>query len=317
MQKDDMTTLSKPRRISPLWVLFLGILAVSTASILIRFAQKEASSLVIAAYRLFFAWLFLLPLAIRKHRHEFAQIARQQWLWILLSGIFLAFHFAAWITSLEFTSVATSVVLVTTTPLWVGLFSPLVLRERLSRALLIGLLIALSGGMLVGMSGSCSLTAQGLVCPSMSIFFSGNSFVGNILALAGAVFAAAYLLAGRKVRANLSLVPYITMVYGVSAITLIGMAAFSGQRFVGFSTTTYLMLLGLAVIPQLFGHSAFNYALRYVSAAVVSVALLGEPIGSTILAMILLKETPTNLELAGGVLILIGITLATRAKVEE
>ncbi len=307
-----MTLPPEPRRISPFLVLFFGILAVSTASIFIRYAQQEAASLVIAAYRLALATLILLPIALRRSRRELSALNRQQVILIILSGVFLALHFAAWITSLEYTTVASSVVLVTTTPLWVGLLSPVILRERLPAAVALGLAIALLGGAIVGLSEACQVTAQGLACPPGTAFFQGSAFMGNALALVGAWCAAAYLLVGRRLRPTMSLIAYITAVYGVAAAALVIMAALSGQRLAGFAPSTYLMFLALAVFPQLLGHSSFNYGLRYLSAAFVAVALLGEPIGSTLLALVILKETPAILEIAGGVVILIGIYVAAR-----
>lgn len=309
-------THASPRAhlVSPLLVLFMGILAVSTASIFIRYAQQEVSSLVIAAYRLSLATLILLPVALIRYPQELSRLRARQVILIVLSGVFLALHFAVWITSLELTSVASSVVLVTTTPLWVGIFAPLILRERISTLVVGGLVVALVGSSVVGLSDACSISRLGISCPPLGSFFQGSAFTGNFLALSGAWFAAAYLLVGRSLRATLPLIPYITCVYGVAAVALVIMALISGQPLVGFSSSTYLFLLCLAVFPQLLGHSSFNYSLGYLPAAFVSVALLGEPIGSTILAFILLKETPTILEIAGGVIILIGIYLATRAE---
>jgi drug/metabolite transporter (DMT)-like permease len=213
--------------------------------------------------------------------------------------------------------VASSVVLVTTTPLWVGLFSPLFLREKLPTAVAVGLVVALAGGFLVGMSEACDLSTSGMVCPPITQFLQAETSLGNLLALAGALFAAAYLMVGRRLRPSLSLIGYITTVYSTAAVTLVIMALISGQVLAGFSSLIYLAFLALAVIPQLLGHSSFNYALGYLSAAYVSVALLGEPIGSTLLALVLLKETPTMLELVGGVIILAGIYLATRGQKEK
>jgi drug/metabolite transporter (DMT)-like permease len=307
-----MKTYTKPQRFPPLLVLLCGILIVSTSSIFIRYAQKEVASIVIAAYRLSIATLILLPIAIRGHREELLGLRKTQVGLIVLSGVFLAFHFASWITSLEYTTVASSVVLVSTTPLWVALLSPLVLRERPTRMVVVGMVIALLGGTLVGISEACSLSTSGLTCPPVSVFFQGQAFFGNLLALTGAIMAAAYLLVGRWLRPTVSLIVYITTVYGTAAIALVIMALFSRQPLGGFSWMVYLAFLALAVGPQLLGHTSFNYSLRYLSAAYVSVALLGEPIGSTILALIILKEIPTTLEVVGGIVILVGIYLASR-----
>lgn len=293
-------------------VLFFGILCVSTAAIFIRFAQDEVSSLVIAAYRLSIATLFLLPIVLLKTRSEIRNLTKKDWLQLSLAGIFLGLHFAAWITSLEMTSVASSVVLVTTTPLWVAIFSPLVLKERLNPGLWTGLLLSMVGGILVGLSESCTLSGLSLNCGGIKDIFQGKALVGNLLALAGAWFSASYLMTGRKVRPHLSLYSYTFIVYGVAAVLLILMAGFRHLPFTGFSSRNFLFLILLGIIPQLFGHSSFNWALRYLPATFVSLALLGEPIGATILAVIFLSESPSLGELLGGVLILTGIYLASR-----
>lgn len=295
----------------PMVVLLIGILAVSTASIFIRFAQQEASSLVIAAYRMTLAGLILAPVALPGAvRSMQALRPGQRWL-ILLSGLFLALHFGAWITSLEYTSVASSVVLVTTTPLWVAILSPLVLKERIRRATWLGLLIAMAGGVLVGFQESCTL--QGLICLSLQDFLRGQAMLGNALALFGAFMAAGYMVVGRQVRPVFSLFSYTFWVYSISAVFLLLFVAISGEKFAGFAGTTYLWFTLLAVIPQVIGHSSFNWALKYLPAAFVSLALLGEPVGTTILAVIFLKEAPGMGEWIGGVLILVGIFLASRS----
>jgi drug/metabolite transporter (DMT)-like permease len=287
-----------------------GILAVSTASIFIRFAQAEAPSLVIAAYRLFFASLVLAPIAILRHGPELRALSRRDLGLGLLSGIFLAMHFATWITSLEYTSVASSVVLVTTTPLWVALLSPLILREPISRPVIIGLILSLAGGSVVGLSDACSWNG-GLACPSAGEMLKGQAFLGNFLSLFGAWMAAGYIIIGRRLRAKVSLIPYIFMVYGMAAVILVVTMFAAGKSPVGFSPTIYVWMLALALVPQLLGHSTFNWALKYLPASVVSVTLLGEPIGSTILAYIFLSELPTPFKMVGGVLILVGIYLST------
>lgn len=293
-------------------VLLFGIVCVSTAAILIRYAQEEVSSLVIAAYRLGVASLFLLPVVLFKTRSEIRSLPKTVWFQLTLAGIFLGLHFAAWITSLEMTSVASSVVLVTTTPLWVALFSPLILKERLNRGIWLGLLLSMSGGILVGLHQTCTLSGLNLTCSGLEDMLQGRVLVGNLLALAGAWLSASYLMVGRKVRPHLSLFSYTFIVYGVAAVLLVLMAGVRHLPFVGFSARSYLFLILLGIIPQLLGHSSFNWALRYVPATFVSVALLGEPIGATILAILFLRESPSLGELVGGMLILAGIYLASR-----
>ena len=295
------------------FAIITAILAVSTASIFIRFAQREAPSLVIAALRLTFASLILAPLALTRHRVELRALTRSDLLLGLLSGVFLAIHFATWISSLEYTSVASSVVLVSTGPLWVALLSPIFLKEPLSRPVLLGMLLALLGGTIIGLGDSCQLDG-GLVCPSLLQFVQGKAFFGNFLALVGAWAVAGYLIIGRKLRAGMSLVPYIFVVYGIAALILLGIMFAAGQHPTGYSPLTYIWMLLLALVPQLIGHSTYNWALRYLPAALVSITTLGEPVGSAILAYFILSEVPTLLTILGGVLILAGIYLASRIK---
>ena len=299
---------------SPLIGLVIGILAVSSASLFIRFAQKEASSLVIAAFRMGLAAVIVAPFTFKKFRFEIVRVSKTTIALLVLSGAFLAFHFAVWITSLEYTSVASSVVLVTTAPLWVALLSPIFLKEKLNRWILLGLVVSLSGSIIVGMSSGCVFNQSQLVCEGLSATFHGRAFLGNIMALAGAFLSGGYLMVGRKVREKVSLSSYIFSVYSVAAVILILLVVFTRQRVSGFSTPVYLYLLALALIPQIIGHSTFNWALKYLSAAYVSIALLGEPIGTVILTMIFLHETPAIMELIGGGLILLGILVATRSQ---
>lgn len=308
MHADSTSTKVSTR---PLMVVMAGILAVSTASIFIRQAQQEAASLVVAAYRLGLASLILLPFAYQK-RKEISEFHKRQWLLALGAGGILALHFAAWITSLEYTSIASSVVLVTTTPLWVAIFSPIFLKERLNRAAVFGLGIAMIGGTVVGLSEACSLSQTGLECNSLQGFWSGRAAFGNFLALVGAWMAAGYMMIGRGLRPGLSLISYVFVVYGVAALVLMGLVGLAGLPLTGYRPTTFIWFAALAIIPQLLGHSSLNWALRYLPASFVSVSLLGEPIGSILLAFLFLDEIPTGLEFAGGVLILMGIVLASR-----
>jgi drug/metabolite transporter (DMT)-like permease len=303
---------TSPRRSTLLFVLLAGILAVSTASILITFAQDEgAPSIVIAAFRLTLATLGLAPLALTRYRPQLRALSTREWMLALLSGVFLAVHFSVWITSLQYTSVASSVVLVSTTPLWVALLSPLVLHERVGAAAYVGLVLALAGGTVVGLSDACTWQGSLIACQSVT-FFGGTAFLGDFLALAGAWMAAGYMLVGRKLRAKMDLIPYIFVVYGMAAVLLIVFMFGLRESPLGFPPITYLWLILLALVPQLLGHSIFNWSLKYIPASLVSVTLLGEPVGSTILAYFLLQQQPGWVKIGGALLILAGIWMATR-----
>jgi len=295
------------------FALLTAILAVSTSSIFIRFAQTDAPSLVIAALRLTCATLLLAPLAWTRHRGELETLGRKEIIPGAIAGIFLAVHFATWISSLAYTSVASSVVFVSTGPLWVALLSPVLLHERLTRAVLIGLTIAVLGGIIVGVSDACTWDA-GLQCPELNKIMEGRAMWGNFLALAGAWTVSGYLMIGRKLRTKISLIPYIFLVYGMSAIVLIIMMLVSGHSALGYPARTYGWIFLLAAFPQLIGHSTYNWVLRYIPATLVAIITLVEPIGSAILAYFVLRETPSNGVLFGGLLILLGIYLASRSR---
>lgn len=291
--------------------LVAAIAAVSTASIFIRFAQADAPSLVIAALRLTFATLLLAPLALSRHRTELQTLTRKEITLTVFSGLFLAAHFATWITSLEYTTVASSAVFVSTGPLWVALLSPFLLNERLSRASLFGLALALIGGTVVGLSDACVLH-NGIQCPELGQVLQGQVMWGNFLALAGAWAVTGYLILGRKLRAKMSLVTYIFLVYGIAALGLIVVMFAASQSPLGYPLQAYVWIFLLALIPQIIGHSTFNWALGYLPAAFVAVTTLGEPVGSAVLAFFILQETPSAIMVFGGMLILFGIYLASR-----
>ncbi|HTP10012.1 MAG TPA: DMT family transporter [Anaerolineae bacterium] len=298
--------MQKTAQIRLFLILACGIFAVSTASILIRFAlDEDVPPLIIAAYRLTLAALILTPIVLRTRRPELRALTRRDWQWALLSGFFLALHFATWISSLDYTTVTSSVVLVTTGPIWVALLSWLIWRERLTRPIVLGLIIAVLGGMLVGFSDSRGL---GL---------GGTQLWGDFLALAGAWFVAGYLLIGRQLRHRMSLLTYIYIVYGSAALWLIALAVLSGASFTRqangqpYPASAYVWMLLLAILPQLVGHSSYNYALRFLPPTYVAIVSLAEPIGSSILAFVLLQEVPLPLTIVGAIVILIGIGLAS------
>ena len=305
--------LPQSKKLSPILGLGFGILAASTASIFIRFAQEQAPSITIAALRLLFATIILAPVALLQRHEEIRHFNQKKLVLLLVSGIFLALHFASWISSLEYTTVASSVVLVTTSPLWVALISPILLKESLKKQARIGLAIALAGSMVVGLGQSCQLIDGRMVCEESGQLLSDRVLWGNFLALVGAWCAAGYLIIGRQLRSSVSLVSYAFIVYGIAALALLGLVAVSGQTISGYSPDVYVWCLLLAIFPQILGHSSFNWALKYISANFVSLALLGEPVASVILAVIFLKETPTILEMVGGITILVGIYFASRS----
>lgn len=263
------------------------------------------------------AVLMLAPFTFKRAIPEIRSLPKKTLWLLLLAGVFLGLHFAAWISSLEFTSVASSVVLVTTAPLWVALLSPFFLNEKITTWVLAGLVISLTGSVIVGLNGACTLTSSNFDCSSVGEFFQGRGSLGNLLALAGAFLSAGYLMVGRRVRSGLTLLTYTFVVYGIAALVLLLLVVIRGYSFTGFPAEVYLWILLLAAVPQILGHSIFNYLLKYLSASYVSIALLGEPVGTVILAYFFLRESPTGLEVFGGVLILAGIAVATRTQKKD
>lgn len=302
---------SRTRFILPI-ALIVATLAVSTASIFIRFAQADgAPSLVIAALRITIATLLIAPVALTRYWDEIKRFTQTEILLGVASGIFLALHFATWISSLEYTSVASSVVFVGTGPLWVALLSPMLLKEHISRTAIVGLAVAVIGGAIIGLADAC-VWDGGLVCQSLQDALQGRAMWGNFLALAGAWAVTGYLIIGRKLRAGTSLVPYIFLVYGMAAVALLVIMLASGNSPLGYEPSTYGWIFLLAAIPQLIGHTTYNWTLKYLPATMVAVTVLGEPIGSATLAFFLLNETPSLMTILGGMLILIGIFLSSR-----
>ena len=285
-------------RFSPYLVLLGGILIASSAAILFKLAPGNNNALLIAAGRLGLASLVVVPLAGARAGAELRAVTRREWGLMTLSGCFLALHFASWFGSLQYTSVVSSTTLVATTPIWVGLAAWLLWRERMRRALMTGMLIALIGSVLIGWSDGQG--EQGAA-----------PLLGDLLALVGAWGAAGYFLAGTVVRRRVDILPYIAGTYSVAALVLIVWALLAGYSFAGHAPLLYAVMAGLALGPQLLGHTAFNWSLRYLSPTVVTLATLGEPIGSSLLALLILQQVPQPLQIVGGLVLLSGIVVAT------
>jgi len=279
--------------------LSVGVLTVSSAAILIRLAQAGAHSLAVAAWRLVLAALILTPLAVVRARREIRALSKADWGRVLLSGLLLAIHFVCWITSLSMTSVAASVVLMTTHPIFAAVGSYLLLGEPMERGMMVALGVAVAGSGVIALGD----VGQGT-----------HRLLGDLLALLGGISAAGYFLIGRRVRTQLSLLGYVYPVYGTAALILLVVLLASGAPPLPESGEPWAWLGLMALGPQILGHSSLNWALRYLSATFVTLATLGEPIGSTLLAWWLLGELPTTAALVGGALILGGIVLASRAE---
>lgn len=296
------TALERPS-VPPALGIVVGVIAVSTASIFIRFAQQAgANSLAIAALRLMIATLVLLPFALNRCRDEFRALSRRDLLIATVSGTFLGGHFATWILSLEFTRVVSSVVLVSLSPLFIAAASALFLKEPLTTRIVIGMLIAIAGGVLIGLSDS------GGTVPGQ------NPTLGNVLALAGALCMTPYLIIARALRSKFSLLAYITLVYGAAAVVLMLVVLLTRTPLTVGDPWAYLWIALLALMPQLVGHTSFNWSVRRLPAVYGTIPVLGEPVGSTILAMLVLGEVVRPLTLLGAALALAGIALMSLKK---
>lgn len=271
----------------------IGMIAISTASIFIKLC--DAPALIIATYRMVFASFMLIPFAA--HQRVWKGWNRGEIKWLILSGISLSLHFAFWIASLKYTSVASSVVLVSTNPIFVGLGAWFFFKEPVGLNLFLGIALSVLGSGLISF-GDMTMAREALI--------------GDGLALLGAISASGYLLVGRSMRKGQDLLSYIFPVYSAAGLVLIVLSLAFQKPFFGYSTTTYFFLFLLALIPQLIGHTTFNWALKYLPASLVAIAILGEPIGSTILAFFILGEGLTTFKIAGGILIFAGILIALR-----
>ncbi|MHB8605291.1 MAG: DMT family transporter [Thermoplasmatota archaeon] len=285
-----------PRQAAVIAALVVGVLSISTAAILFR--ETSAPPLAAAFYRLLFATLILAPFALWKARHELAGLSLRDALALAAVGVVLGLHFGAWVPSLALTSVASSVFLVTIHPIFVGAWGQFVSGEKPGRAGWVGIAVALAGGAFIAFSD------QGI---------AGTRLLGDLLAVAGAFAAAAYFLAGRSLRQRLSLFAYVVPVYGGATVTLLALALLHGDRVLGYPLRDDALFVALALVPMILGHTVLNWSLAHVRAAVVSVSILFEPIGSTILALVILGESPPSGTLIGGALVLAGVVLVVRA----
>lgn len=283
-------------------ILGLGVFAVSTAAIFIRLSSTVAGiggigfSLFIAATRLSFAALILLP-AWRSVRRTPA--SRRGYGYAIAAGICLALHFATWIASLAFTSIAASVTLVTTNPVWVALLSWLWFKEKPTRITIAGIAIALAGGVLIALGDAGEMHG------------GTQPLLGDALALLGAWAASLYLLLGREAqRQGLNTGGYVAIAYTTAAVVLLPLPILSGTGYLGYPGAVYAYILAMAVLSQVFGHTSFNWAMRWLSPTLVTLALLFEPVGSSFLGFLVFGEVPGVLVLVGAIVLLVGVAIA-------
>jgi drug/metabolite transporter (DMT)-like permease len=281
-----------------LLVLAVAVIAVAHGAIFVRLAHG-AQPLAIAAWRLTLATAIVLPLVFATSRETFRRITHRELLLTVAAGALLAGHFATWITSLKFTSISNSVLLVSTAPVWVAVIGRLTGTVRLSRLMAIAIGLSILGSMIIA-GGSVAIGA--------------GTLRGDLLALLGAVCMGAYLLLAQRVQLSVAFGPYVALAYASTAAWLWIAAIANGTETVGFDARTWWALAGIALVSQVIGHSGYNYSLRQLKPEFVAVTLLGEPILASVLGWLLFAEPIPLATLGGGVLVLIAIMLAAHAQ---
>lgn len=283
---------AKGPALSPYVTLVLAVLLVSVGAILVRLA--DAPPLAVSFYRMAIASLILWPFAWRDSRRSWPALRPHSLLLLAASGVALALHFATWIASLSHTSVAASVLLVNTAPLFAIVMSRVFLAERPPLVVQLAIPLALAGAALIALGERAASPA---------------SLLGNLLAVAGAVTLASYQVIGRGLRDALPLNAYLLAVWGTAVLTLAGLMAAFGTRFGSYSARTWLLFAALALVPTLGGHGLANRALRSLSAPTVGLFLLGEPVIASALALLVFGEVPGTATLAGGAVVLSALAL--------
>ncbi len=288
------------QRIKVYMILMLGVLGVSFSAIFIR--STEAPAGVIAMYRMLITTLLFLPFSLSKGRGEIKALSGRDYLWCILSGCFLALHFMTWISSLQYTTVAASTVLVSLSPVFTALIGFFIFRERLSNIGILGMAIAIVGSAIMGLS---------------NLQLGAGSLLGDLLALAGAFFGALYITIGRGMRSKISTLTYGFLVYGSCSLLLLIINLTMKTPLFTYGIRDYLLFLGMAVFCTIGGHTIFNWSLKYLEANRVSTFMLGEPIGATLWAVLLLKEFPDGGQLVSSLIILLGLYVFIYSAIKE
>lgn len=283
--------MEKPT-IHPYLPIIIGVISVALSAIFVKLATADAG--VIAFYRMFFTVVLMLPLFLVKYRKEVFMLTKKDWIFSAIAGVFLAFHFILWFESLNYTSVASSTVLVTLQPIFAFAGTYFFFKEKLSFKTILSAVIAIAGSVIISW-GDFQL--------------SGTAFFGDMLALVACALVTAYLLFGQEVRKRLSLITYTFLLYSISTVTLFFYVLIKGESFGPYSSSNWFWFILLALIPNLLGHSLFNWAVKWVSTNVISVAILFEPVGASILAYYILHEKLSAAQITGGIVVIAGILL--------
>jgi drug/metabolite transporter (DMT)-like permease len=275
-------------------LLVLAVLAVGPAAVLIRLA--DAPPITVAFYRMLTATLAIGGIVIARGGRDLIGIDRTAIGRSGIAGILLAVHFATWITSLDYTSVANSVIIVTTQPIWAALLGIWYLRERVHAATFVAIGLALVGVMII---------SGGNPAP--------GGITGDLLALVGAIMAAAYLVVGRQVRRTVSTLGYVLIAYSTAAVTLLVVALVSRSPLSGLPTQSWFWIIAAGLGPSVIGHTLYNRALKDFSAHAVATTILGgETLVATGLAALVLSEYPSPWAIIGAIPIAIGVVWTLR-----
>lgn len=283
--------MEKPS-IHPYIPIMIGVISVALSAIFVKMATADAG--VIAFYRMLFSVLLMLPIFLLKYRGEVFLLNRRDWIFSTVAGIFLAFHFIFWFESLNYTSVASSTVLVTLQPIFAFAGTYFFFKEKLAFKTILSAAIAILGSVIISW-GDFQL--------------GGTAFFGDMLALIGCALITAYLLFGQDVRKRLSLITYTFIVYSISTVTLFFYVLIQGESLGPHPSADWFWFIMLALIPNLLGHTLFNWSLKWVSTNVLSIAILFEPVGASFLAYYIFHEPLSLSQIGGGLIVIIGILL--------
>lgn len=282
------------------FIVVLGVVGVSFSAIFVKYAT--APSVVLAFYRMLFAAVLLFPIILKKHMEELRKLPIKSIGIACVSGFFLALHFTAYFESIRYTSIASSTVLVDTEVFFVALVTIFIFREKISKRGLLGIGFTFVGSVILALSDRSG---------------GSNILYGDLLAVSGALFVSVYTLIGRYLRKSMTTTLYTFIVYGFSALTLVIICAVSGTAVTGYGNMNYLWGLLLTLCCTFFGHSVFSWGLKYVPAAFISTAKLGEPVFATILGILLFGQMPKPMQIIGGVIIIAGLYIYTCRENEE
>ncbi|MGM9945874.1 MAG: DMT family transporter [Lysinibacillus sp.] len=276
----------------PYIAISIGVISVSLSAIFVKLCSAESA--VIAFYRMLFSVLIMSPIFLLKYKSELKLLQKKDWLFSIIAGVFLAFHFILWFESLNYTSVASSTVLVTLQPIFAFIGTYLFFKEKVAFQSIVAVIVAIGGSLLISWG---------------DFRVSGAALYGDVLALIACAFITGYLLFGQDVRKRLSLMTYTMVVYSVSTITLFFYVLFMGQSFGPYESTDWLWFVMLAIVPNLLGHTLFNWSLKWVSTNAISIIILFEPLGAAILAFFIFNESLILSQVIGGIIVILGILM--------